>query len=287
MKFIYLADTHIGGDDNDGYFQQPRYISRISGLMECLAQWIDVRRDIDFVIHGGDVVEEANVTNIVLAAKLFRKLPCPVYAALGNHDLTSHKSLSLWLNLATDFFPGNSADFHLVYADTALEFLTSHWGKKPYLWMPEEPQVPYLLPEQWERLISGGEHHHAVSVIVTHAQVFGLPCAQTGMELPLHPSAGNFSALMQDNLNKSQIRLVLGAHNHMNMHVKLDGVHYVTVSAFSESPFEFKVFEFKDNKLSMQTIALSGIAGFRSNYDFDKTFVQGRLPDRFFEDSFR
>ncbi|MEI6424028.1 MAG: hypothetical protein WCP55_17560 [Lentisphaerota bacterium] len=36
MKFIYLADTHIGASDDKGYRQQLRYVSRISELMDCL-----------------------------------------------------------------------------------------------------------------------------------------------------------------------------------------------------------------------------------------------------------
>jgi DNA repair exonuclease SbcCD nuclease subunit len=248
--------------------------------MDCLSEWMSVRGDIDFVIHGGDVVEYANAENIVSAVKLFEKLPCPVYAVLGNHDLTSHESLNLWLKLAPDLFLGNSVDFPLVSANTVFEFITSHWGNEPYFWATEEPQVPYFLPCQWDRLRS--RERHDVSVLVTHAPVFGVPCAQTGMTSPLHSPSGNFSILMQEKLNKSKIKLVLGAHTHMNMCVEVNGVHYVTVSAFSEAPFEFKLFQVTDWKLSMQTVSLAGIAGFRGNYDFDKTFVQGRLCDRFF-----
>jgi hypothetical protein len=74
--------------------------------------------------------------------------------------------------------------------------------------------------------------------------------------------------------------LVLGAHNHMNMVLTRDGCHYITTAALSETPFEFKVIEVTDQKLSMQTITLNSSVSFRGDYDFEATYVQGRACDR-------
>ncbi|MDD2479120.1 MAG: metallophosphoesterase, partial [Victivallaceae bacterium] len=87
MKFLYIADTHLGGSDSAGYRQQERYLEYFEHLMAVFTQWIKQRGDIDFVIHGGDMVEDSSAENIVEAVRLFEQLPCPVYLALGNHDL--------------------------------------------------------------------------------------------------------------------------------------------------------------------------------------------------------
>ena len=68
----------------------------------------------------------------------------------------------------------------------------------------------------------------------------------------------------------------------MNMHVEKTKVHYVTVSAFVESPFEFKLFEMQSDLLSMTTISLADRLPFKADYDKNKTFVQGRMIDRSF-----
>ena len=57
----------------------------------------------------------------------------------------------------------------------------------------------------------------------------------------------------------------------------------VTAPAFSESPFEAKLFEFNsDGVLSMKTVTFIDMVDFHANYDFDKTHVQGRVCDRMF-----
>jgi predicted phosphodiesterase len=282
MKIIYLADTHIGGSDNEGYRQQPRYLSRISELMKCLAEWIRKQEDVDFVIHGGDMVESTSLENIKYASELFRKLPCPVYLTLGNHDLTSDDSVDYWLNGAADLFPGNSADFSISRQGVDFHFLTSHWGSKPYFWDPAEKQIPYLLPSQLQKI----ERYEASSnplVLITHSPIFGLPSEQTGLENPLHPPEGAFSEIMLDKTNGLPVKMVLGAHNHMNMNLELNGVNYVTASAFTETPFEFKVFEITGTRLSMKTVSLASELGFKSDYCHDRKYVQGRPCDRLFE----
>ncbi len=77
--------------------------------------------------------------------------------------------------------------------------------------------------------------------------------------------------------------MVLGAHNHFNMNIDSDGINYVTVSAFTETPFEFKLFETGGRALSMKTVSLASELNFKADYSFNTTFVQGRPCDRSFE----
>lgn len=282
MKIIYLADTHIGGSDDNGYRQQPRYLSHVSELMDCLCEWIRRQKDIDFVIHGGDMVESTSLENIKYATNLFKKLPCPVYLALGNHDLTLDKAIDYWLNGAPSFFPGNSTDMSISHQGVDFHFLTCHWGCKPYFWDPSEKQIPYLLPSQFQEIERYKDSSNPL-VLITHSPIFGLPSEQTGLKNPLHPPEGEFSEIMREKTNGLPVKMVLGAHNHMNMNLELDGVNYVTVSAFTETPFEFKVFEIAGTRLSMKTVSLASELGFKSDYCLDRSYVQGRPCDRLFE----
>ena len=68
----------------------------------------------------------------------------------------------------------------------------------------------------------------------------------------------------------------------MTIRRRLNETQLVTAPAFSEAPFEAKLFEFSDGKLSMKTIVFGGSVGFQWRYDFDKTHVQGRACDRVF-----
>ena len=283
MKFLYIADTHIGGSDIEGYKQQERCLKHFDELTGIFAEWIKKQHDIDFVIHGGDVVDESLPENIAKAGKLFERLPCPVYFALGNHDLTENDAVEKWLSAAPGFFNDESVDFSFCRNGVKFDFISCHWGAKAYFWRPDEAQVPYFQEEQ--TAILGGESCKH-EILITHAPVFGLPCEQTGLAAPLHPSAGDFSGVIHELAKKHKILLVLGAHTHMNMHLLKDGVHYVTASAFSETPFEFKLFELNDKFFSMETISLADEVSFRANYNFNKTYVQGRACDRSFKETF-
>ena len=282
MKFLYIADTHIGGSDTNGYMQQERHLTHFDELITIFAEWIAGQGDIDFVIHGGDMLESSSLENISAAAKLFKKLPCPVYCTLGNHDLTEDDSIANWLSQAPEFFNDNSVDFSLLCDKVKFDFMSSHWGKKTYCWDRDENQIPYLLKNQTDKL--GAEGDFQYKILVTHAPVFGLPCEQTGFDEALHPPAGDFSNVIHELTLKHRLLLVLGAHTHMNMHLCKDGVHYVTASAFSEMPFEFKVFELNSDVFSMETVSLADKIDFKTNYNFNKTYIQGRSCDRSFKE---
>ena len=101
-KFIYIADSHVGAGDT-GYYQQPRYADRLPELVALLDAWIQQDSGIDFVLHGGDMVDAASVENIRAARAMFQ-LSVPVYLCLGNHDLTGENAFDLWLAEAPAFF---------------------------------------------------------------------------------------------------------------------------------------------------------------------------------------
>jgi hypothetical protein len=115
---------------------------------------------------------------------------------------------------------------------------------------------------------------------MTHSPVHLIPPGQTGFDAPFHAPIETFTATVSRLAEKHSVLGVLGAHSHANMRKELNGVNYITVSSFVESPFEFKCFEISEDSISMKTLNLMNRIEFDADYDWDKTFAQGRGCDR-------
>ena len=279
-KFLYISDTHLGANPM-GYQQQQGYPERLPELLKTLEEWISREGDIDFLLHGGDMVDAATEENIQATADLFR-LSIPTYLCLGNHDLTHEKSLDMWLSIAPHFFAGNSPEYAVETDDCVLHVIPNHWEETPYLWGSR--QDAQFSADQLIHLETDLEKHPQIPhLLSTHSPAIGLPIEQTGFPEPHHSPPEPFQIQLQKLLAEhSQIQTVLGGHNHMNMHLEVDAVNYVTASSFSETPFDFKLFGITHTSISMSTPNLFDRMDFKGEYDFDKTFVQGREKDRSF-----
>ena len=279
MKFLYVADTHIGSC-NEGYQQQQKYPEQLPAILKALRAYIDRNADIDFVLHGGDMIESTTDENILAAVKAF-DLSVPVYLCLGNHDLTEATAVDQWLKLAPHFFINGDPCYSIKSEDCIIHVSPNHWGVKQFFW--GNVQNPGFSSEQIECFA------HELSVkpelphmILTHSPIFGLPVEQTGFSVPHHSPDPSFTEQMRGIIEKHKcVGCVLGAHNHMNMRIDYEGVEFVTVSSLIEVPFEFKLFEVTQSRMEMSTVAL-GSLGFDTEYDIDKSFVQGRDIDRGF-----
>ena len=281
-RFIYIADTHLGASP-ETYFQQNPYRDKLSEILAALDAWIRQNGRIDFVIHGGDMVESPSEDSIGRAANLFR-LSVPVHFSIGNHDMRAANAPELWLRLAPELFRGNKLDFSLQRADCTIHVVPTQWCDTAYFW--KEEMKEHFLPEQVSALETGlAKSPDLPHILVTHGPVLGLPTDQTGFDAPYHPPVESFTqsilALAERHPN---LACVLSAHSHCNMHVKVGRVHYVTVSALPESPFEFKLIEVGEGRLMMKTLNLISSVNFDAEYDLSHTFVQGHEKDRGFEE---
>ncbi len=181
-RFIYITDTHIGAN-GEGYHQQPQYAGNLPRMLECLDQWIQSHPGIDFVLHGGDMVDLATEENIRAARVLF-SLSVPVYLCLGNHDMTDARALDIWLREAPDFFPGGGVNYTLDFAGAQIHVLPNHWDDTPNYW-----DGAHLRPHFREEQVSYLRDKAAVvdcQILCTHSEVAAVPSAQTGFEKPYH-----------------------------------------------------------------------------------------------------
>jgi hypothetical protein len=299
-RFVYLTDTHIGaanaaedgaieaaedGAETEGYHQQPCYAEHLPGLLHRLDAWMQ-RNNVDFVLHGGDVVDQVSENSIKTARSWF-DLSVPVYVCLGNHDMTDLHAKEIWLREASEFFPGGSLEFDITCANALIHVMPNHWNDTPYYWdwQALHPHFKQNQLNKWHEITSSATEELTI-ILCTHNEVAAVPVAQTGFTEPYHlpmPSfADNVKVLLQQTLT---LRCILSGHNHINTCVSLNktGVRAVTASSFSEAPFEFKIFDIKPGRMTMRTINLMSSCDFDAEYNYDKTFVQGRLKDRAFE----
>ena len=281
-RFIYIADTHFGVD-RMAYQQQKGYPEKLGSILSELDTWIRKDGEIDFVLHGGDMINSATEANIREARDVFR-LSVPVYLCLGNHDLTAPDALDMWLTEAPEFFPGKSPDYYLRFGDSFVHVMPNHWEEVPYYWNDE--QNPHFLGHQTARLDETLRRYpDAVHILSTHSPVFGIPVEQTGFDEPYHSPPLSFTKSVLDFVQQHpRVRCVLTAHNHVNTHIAEKTVHFVTPSSLTETPFEFKLIELSPEILRMSTVSLISHVDFQANYDYNKTFVQGRERDREFEE---
>ncbi len=285
-RIVYITDTHLGAANDVGYTQQPRRADQLPALLGLLDAWIsrsaEAGAPVACVLHGGDMVDATSREAVRAAAATFT-LSVPVYLALGNHDVTRPDALALWMDEAPGFFPTGALAFSIGGDGWALHVVPTQWGDVPYLW--EDEQRPHLLPEHLARLEEAlAEHPTATHLLCTHAPALGVPPEQTGMPGPYHAPPRAFA----DTLTRliacfPQLKGVIGGHNHINVHGVARQAHLITGSAFVETPFEFKVIDVGPEGWAMQTVPLLPRVGFRADYDWDKTFVQGRSCDRAFD----
>jgi hypothetical protein len=282
-RFVYMADTHIGAVPT-GSLQQKPYHHKLPEIVAAFDRWIREDGHIDFVLHGGDMSDAPDKDRICLARELF-KLSVPVHLCLGNHDMLSSDALSLWMNNAPKFFESGGPNYTLDCADCVIHVIPTQWCDIPYFW--KDDMNPYFLPEQLKFLETGLKKSPGLPhILVTHGQVLGLPREQSGFDAPHHPPRESFTkAILGMAERHPHFCCVLSAHTHCNMHVHVGRFHCVTVSALPESPFEFKLIEAGQGILRMKTVSLMPNVSFKAEYDFGRTFVQGREKDRGFEEN--
>jgi len=280
-RFIYITDTHYGAGDT-GYQQQKRYHEKIEEVVQLLDKWIQEDNNIDFILHGGDMVDSATEENIKGASKLFN-LSVPVYLCLGNHDLTHKDAVNIWLKEAPQFFIDNSPNFSIKAENLFIHIIPTQWGDTPYYW--GNCMNTHFIDEQYEKLkYLNIVKENYIHMLCTHCQLAGVPIQQTGYTEEHHPAQEIFYKQVLNIIkNNSNIRCVLSGHNHINTCIEKDGIRLVTASSLSEVPFEFKLIEVSSSEVCMSTISLDSKTSFKSLYNYNKTFVQGREKDRNFK----
>lgn len=281
-RFIYLTDTHIGANPI-GYFQQPAYPEYAEQLLHQLEFEIKEKK-VDFVIHGGDLVDHCNKELIKGAANLFSKLSVSTYLCLGNHDLDHKEAEKIWLDNAPHFFVGGSPNFEVVTDDCVIHVMPNHWNDiSDFYWQELGEQQPRLTKDQLNQLMKSAEENpNLTHIVVTHNPVFGMDQEQSGLPEVLHIVPKEFQEMMTGLVDRyANIKLVLSGHSHFNTIKQRGNTVFVNGSSFVETPFEYKLIEVTDTYLKVDTHSIDlDQVGIHSEYDEERAYVQGRDRDR-------
>jgi 3',5'-cyclic AMP phosphodiesterase CpdA len=276
-RFLFLTDTHLGANPM-GYQQQRGYPEKLAELLARLDEYILQAGDIDFVLHGGDLVDECRL-DLLRESVLRFKFSVPHYLCLGNHDLTQADAAAKWIEHAPGFFRDQAVHFEIP-GESIVHVVPNHWDETDYYW--QQVQKPRFAAEQISRIAQVIEQHPTrTHVLCTHSPCFGIAPEQTGFQDPYHePDRAFRESILALVERYPQIRCVLAGHNHINSLTRVQDTVFVTGSAFTETPFEFKVIQVEGGRVSVRTLNLFAGVRFKATYDFDRSFVQGRPCDR-------
>ena len=93
-----------------------------------------------------------------------------------------------------------------------------------------------------------------------------------------------FAAVGDALVKKFSPVLILSGHSHINLQDRLEDTAAVVVSSFSETPFDCKIVEIIDEKITMKTVSLVDTVDFKAEIDKENLFVMRDASVRSFPD---
>jgi hypothetical protein len=234
------------------------------------------------VISGGDLTDNGSAEEISMAVELAKEnLSVPLYLALGNHDCMQEDCTGVWLKNAPGFFPDGKADTTIIRDGVRVDILSLLWGREDRTWHHSEGAFTRLSDEQYELLRKGEQD--LPRILVMHCQLAPARPEQTGLEEDLMAPENNFAAIGKALINEFHPKLVLSGHIHINLLDQIDGTFAAAVSSSAETPFDCKVVEITEEKVTMRTVPLAPELGFEPEYWEERKYVQGDKNIREFE----
>lgn len=274
IRFLYLTDTHLGGTEA-GYTLQPRCWDRVGLLFDGLSTWLR-RHSVDFILHGGDVIDHGTACEIKMAVSCFSRLGVPTYLCLGNHDLAQRDSMDHWRSQHGGMLPDGADTFALEFGEFGLFVLGHHWytTDPPHYWQEDKPQIPLLDDRQRCFLESFLATSDRPVIVATHSPLNAVPSVQTGMPQPFHSPDPEFVNIFRTLARKfDMMKLILCGHNHANSVYDHGGFVTMTTASFTETPFDVRTITVCDEAVEVETISLADLVSnlpvqYRAGYDW-------------------
>ena len=255
-KFCYLTDTHFGYTLGQGYSMQPRHPEPVDKVLAGFREWL-TENPVDFVLHGGDLVEHGNKKLITKFAPLMTSLPMPSYLCLGNHDLDSLESFELWEENHLGLLPDGKPNFHLEYEEFNLYVLAVSYAgaPQPYFW--ETAHIPVLSDKQKMDLETYLAKSNKPVILATHVQVNAIPPGQTGLCGDVGEPDCKYQRYIVDLARRfPMLQLVMTGHNHVNTLARFGNLTTMTTNAMTETPFDVRVVTVDDKNIEISTHSL-------------------------------
>lgn len=89
MRILYFTDTHIRGTNPKN--RKDDFVKSLELKFEEIVHIVN-SKDIDFVIHGGDLFDRPDISISVVSkfTNIIKKINKPIYIVSGNHDIFGH-----------------------------------------------------------------------------------------------------------------------------------------------------------------------------------------------------
>jgi 3',5'-cyclic AMP phosphodiesterase CpdA len=218
VYFVHISDTHIGPSPEFTVYGIPTLpalesvVNTINGL----------KTKPDFVVHSGDIVDDARQESYRVAAQVLAKLTVPIYYVTGNHDRARYIKAQL-----------PSGEYQsLVDGDDTLAYAFEVKGNR-FITLdargPDEIDPSGLLPT--EQLVLLEEELHTATLPVTVFIHFPpAPLDSPWLDRDMLLINGEH---LHRVLTKAQPKLrgVFFGHLHRNLQVFRDGILYSTVGS--------------------------------------------------------
>jgi 3',5'-cyclic-AMP phosphodiesterase len=234
FRFVHFTDLHLKPEDGAE-----------QGVLKAVAAVNALSPSPDFVITGGDLVADALAVDFERADMLFKlyqkcmdQLDCPVYHAIGNHDILGWYPKSNVAESHPEYgkkmFAGrlgggrtwNSFDhkgWHFVILDSL------EWDQE------EENYMGLICDEQlaWLRSDLAGVDRHTPIAVVTHIPFVSIvEQVRLGANAALNRQIGITNSLEVLELFKDRnLQLVMQGHLHRDEQLRLEGCKFVMSGA--------------------------------------------------------
>ncbi len=274
--FALITDTHFqsGSGVKDGILWNRQVMSQSERLADLLIQSLNAR-EIDFVIHAGDLTHTGDRCSFEFARAAFSRVKAPLWFTVGNHDVCEPGART-WL--ATDWgIEPPSMYFSRYHEGVRYLFLDSNYAHLP---SGEESEV-----QQWDQTskYSGvgfsatqvdwlrdelARDRETLTFVITHHPIaskseypiisprdLGAPNFRLGpVWRKLFPTYyKEILALLEEAPN---VKVVFTGHWHINDITRVNNLYHVKTSSLIEYPFEYRVVSVFEEFLDISIVQL-------------------------------
>lgn len=148
LKILFFTDTHIRGTNPKN--RKDDFLVTLENKFREINEIIKTK-DIDFVIHGGDLFDRPDISISVASrfTNILKKIKVPIYIVSGNHDIFGHNPQTLDRTMLGLL---NSLDFLQVIDESKPVILSKDKIKVqitgvPYSYNIDETPDKYILKE--------------------------------------------------------------------------------------------------------------------------------------------
>lgn len=148
LKILFFTDTHIRGTNPKN--RKDDFLVTLENKFREITEIIKLK-DIDFVIHGGDLFDRPDISISVASrfTNILKKIKVPIYIVSGNHDIFGHNPQTLDRTMLGLL---NSLDFLRVIDESKSVILSKDKIKVqitgvPYSYNIDETPDKYILNE--------------------------------------------------------------------------------------------------------------------------------------------